>query len=311
MNRLLREPKAIPLVVECAIGDMPFQGEAHAIEHGYRYIGVRNRSPIWAKENLINVAVHSKLCCEPWKYLAWVDGDIVFDNENWVHDTILKLQTNDVVQMFQTAVDLGACDQFMAKYDGIVWRVRRDYAGIIGGGSGGCHLPVRDGRTGRRGGGGSKKDPYTSDELVTGHPGYAWACTRTGWDVMGGLMDFAILGSADRHMAFSFFQVAEHSLHPDLHPNYKAMVLAFQERCKPLIGKVGYVCGNICHYFHGAKAKRQYGSRWRIILEHEFNPVSDIRTNGFGVIEFQSSKPMLAMAVATYFALRDEDCTAE
>ena len=35
----------------------------------------------------------------------------------------------------------------------------------------------------------------------TGHPGYAWAITREAMDILDGLIDFSIVGSADFQMA--------------------------------------------------------------------------------------------------------------
>jgi hypothetical protein len=229
----------------------------------------------------------------------------MFNNESWVHDTIHELQTNDVVQMFQTACDLGRTDQFAQNVLGLAWRIHKDFGGVVACGGGGRSLPVCD-VTER-----SHKDAYHYVNHISGHPGYAWACTRRAWDQMGGLLETAILGSADRHMAFAWFQVADRSLHADLNPIYRATVMAYQERCAPFIARVGYVNGNINHYFHGRKANRRYDSRWRILLDHNYNPLADVRKNAFGVLEFNSTKPMLSAAVMAYFKLRDEDSPEE
>jgi len=71
----------------------------------YRHIEVDIKSRLWIKENLINMAV-ARLP-KSAQYIAWVDADITFLNKDWVKETVKALRTNDVVQLFQTAVNLG------------------------------------------------------------------------------------------------------------------------------------------------------------------------------------------------------------
>ena len=129
-------------------------------------------SHVWIKENLINTAV--KTLPSDWKYVAWIDADLEFLNKNWVRDTIKELQDADVVQMWHTAVNLGPHEEAL--------KIDKSFAYMfVGSGT-----------------------PWTqTDKYGFWHPGYAWACTRHAFTKMGGLPDWAILGSGDRHLAMS------------------------------------------------------------------------------------------------------------
>ena len=52
----------------------------------YKHIEVEYKDQIWVKETLINMAI--RRLPKNWKYVAWIDADISFVNENWVDDTI-------------------------------------------------------------------------------------------------------------------------------------------------------------------------------------------------------------------------------
>jgi len=76
-------------------GEEPFFSENETTFH------VRANSYMFHKENLLNLLV-SKL---PEKYtkIVCLDGDVLFENEDWINDTIDKLDGYDVVVPFHDA----------------------------------------------------------------------------------------------------------------------------------------------------------------------------------------------------------------
>lgn len=262
--------------VECQLGKRKF----HVTDKcNPRHIQVRATSEIWHKENLINLGVQRITQQFPnWKYLAWVDADIEFLNKNWVHDTWQALQHYHVVQMFQSAIDLGPNGETMSVCNSMM------YAHVQG-------LPV----TTKYG------YPYP-------HSGYAWACTRYAWDKLGGLIDRAVLGSADHHMALSLLGIGEKSYPRQIHKNYKEMVLAWQGRANKYIKHdVGFVPGTIAHWFHGSKKKRYYVDRWQILIRSNFDPIGDLNRNCNGVLELDEHRHELRDDIRRYFRARHED----
>jgi len=87
------------VVVECAFPGQNFEvtDPSNPLD-----IQVRSNSVYWIKESLINIAI-SRLPPK-CKYVAWLDADILFENKNWVDETIAKLETNYIVQMFEKSI---------------------------------------------------------------------------------------------------------------------------------------------------------------------------------------------------------------
>jgi hypothetical protein len=140
------------------------------------------------------------------------------------------------------------------------------------------------------------------------HPGFAWACRREAFDALGGLMDWALLGAADNHMAKAHIGDAHHSVHPDIHPRYHEMVLEWQARSlRHLQRNVGVVNGTLLHHWHGKKKDRRYWDRWRILVDNQYNPDTDLKRDWQGVWQLTDRSWRLRDQVRLYFRGRRED----
>jgi hypothetical protein len=150
---------------------------------------------------------------------------------------------------------------------------------------------------------------YTkSKSYKNGHTGYAFAATRDALDNIGGLIDYAILGSADAHMCLAFIGEISKSLNKGLHSNYKMLSLIFQDRCDKYIKKnIGYVNGTILHYWHGEKTNRQYSSRWEILINNKYDPLRDIKKDCNGVWKLEDEKIKMRDDIIKYFRTRLDD----
>ena len=136
------------------------------------HLQIRTKHALWHKENMINIGI-KKLLPPDWKSVAWIDGDIEFDNPNWAVDTLKILTKFDIVQLFSTCMDLDK--------DSIPMNIWQSYG-----------YKFTQGETFKY----NKGINYW-------HPGYAWGCTRKGWQKMGGLYEVSILGSGDNIMMLS------------------------------------------------------------------------------------------------------------
>ena len=240
----------------------------------WKHVHVPMTNYIWVKENLINFG--SKFLPKTWKYIAWVDADISFLNSNWIEDTLTCLQFYDMVQLFQSAINLGP--------NGECVKVDKGF-GYMHGASG---------------------TKFTkTDKYGFWHPGYAWACTRKCWYTLGGLIDWAILGSADRHMAMAMIGLVDLSGPGTITQSYKKLLNEFQIRCEDL--KLGYVHGSIVHHWHGSLENRKYKERWQILTDSKFDPTKDIQINKQGLIEFTESGKRIENEIKKYFIERMED----
>jgi hypothetical protein len=200
-----------------------------------RHLQIRTQTPIWHKENMVNMGVE-KLLPKTWKAMAWIDADIEFENPTWASDTLKVLNgTRDIVQLFSHCVDMDQTEATMNIFTSFGYQF-------------------------------VKGQPYSKKLINFWHPGYAWACTRKAYERMGGLYERAILGSADHIMSLCLMQKGLKSINPESTDDYKDSVAEFQERVKTL--RLGYVPGMIRHYFHGSKKHRRYADRWQILLKH-------------------------------------------
>ena len=261
--------KGIRIVVSEALGPNPLPNMGT-----FDHLGFETDSPIWLKENLINMAI--RRLPKDWKYVAWVDADISFLNQNWVRDTITELKSYDIVQMFQTCVNLGSKNEAL-KIDKSFGYMHRDSG-----------------------------TPYVvSARYGFWHPGYAWACTRKAWLQMDGLIDWAILGSGDRHMCLAWIGRVKDSAPGTIHPTYRAWLEEYELMCKGL--EVSYVEGTILHHWHGRLEDRKYRERWDILTKGKFNPMADIGQTDSGLIQLSNSGRRLEKELLEYFVGRRED----
>ena len=278
--KYITDAGAVLYTVEAAYGDRDFEiTDASNPQH----IRLRTNHEIWHKENLINIGV-SRLPAD-WKYVAWIDADVQFARPDIVTETIHQLQHFSVVQMFAHSTDLGPRHEPLNAFEGFV-------AQWI-----------------RHGG----RASATMEEYSVWHPGYAWACRRDAWDHLGGLIDFGIVGSADRYMAYGLVGEIAESLSPEILqacPTYADWCFEWQARAESYIKRnIGFVDGLLLHYFHGSKKKRGYVNRSTILWDNGFDPAKDIKRDWQGLWQLTDQKIHLRDGLRAYFRSRDEDST--
>lgn len=267
------------LVVELALGDRPFE----VTEEGNpNHVQLRSWDEIWHKENMINIGI-SRLP-QDWEYVAWIDADVEFMRHDWPEEIVHQLQHYQVIQLFQNAIDLGPQGEVLKTYDSFMW-------------SWITHQPLPYSNHGCQG-----YYPHW-------HPGYAWAARREAIDSLGGLIDFAILGAADHHMACALIgKVTEYAMPKKISPAYKKHLLIWQERAETHIRRdVGYMPGTIFHHWHGKKSDRKYVQRWDIIIKHKFDPEYDLKRDWQGVLTLTDKGMRMRNDIREYFRQRNED----
>ena len=192
-----------------------------------------------------------------------------------------------VIQPWDTAYDLGPNDEHI--------QTHKSFASVWHAG-----LPVRAS--------GQKFWKFSGGAYEYPHPGYAWAWTRSTLDRVGGLFELGGMGAGDHHMALGLAGRAEASLPAGISAGYRNAVLSWGARgAAEINGKLGFAHGTIEHPFHGRKNDRGYESRWKVFLEHGFDPATDLKRNSDGVIEFAGNKPDLERAFDRYLRERNED----
>lgn len=283
-RKWIKEMEATPnvkvYIVELAFGD-----RHHEVTHSVcpNHLQLRTTHELWHKENMINLGV-KWLLPKHWKYMAWVDMDVTFRNEHWAQETLHQLQHYNVVQPWSQAIDLGPHGNIMQTHQSLGY----------------VHQT------------GMPKSCNWKHGYTYAHTGFAWACTRHAWENMvGGLMCFPILGSADHHMGWAFLGEVGQSLPDKISHGYKRRCHEWDRHITRVTHRqVGFVQGRIEHHFHGPKKRRYYKERWQILIENHYDPDTDLAFDQAG-LTYIIGKPKLKHEIHKYFKSRDEDSIDE
>ena len=260
------------ITVELAYGERPFEVTQPNDPFD---IQVRTNHELWHKEKMLNLGI-SRLPHD-WKYVAWIDADVIFARSDWAKETVHLLQHYPVIQMFSQAMDLTPKHEMLKVHTGIIHAYQEG---------------IMDFK--------NRYDHY--------HPGFAWAARRDALDNLGGLFDVAVLGSADRHMALSFVECVERSYPKGISKGYEEQLDLWQQRSKKYIKRnVGFMPGMLMHYWHGKKVDRRYQDRWKILVKHAYDPEFDLKNDTQGLWQVTDQCPQLQYDVRKYFTARNED----
>ena len=276
-----------------------------------RHVQLRTFDELWHKENMINVGI-SRLPSD-WQYVAWIDADLTFNRPDWAQETIHQLQHFDIVQPFSHSINMGPT--YHPIFDShrvgeteqrkiVVSWLYAQFNQI------GQDSPVIAGKLRKpRWADGSldERDGYANRVVGTHvwHSGFAWAARRSAIKAIGGLLDWAVLGSADRHMAE--MMSGGNLWNPKLSVGYRRMLDIHGERFRKLNGNFGYCDGLVTHHWHGKLINRFYLDRWKILFKHQFDPIDDLYRDENGLWQLTSKKPALRDDIRRYFRARNED----
>jgi hypothetical protein len=295
-ERHMQESGVRLTTVEMAFGERPWEITS---PDNPRHLQVRTNYELWHKENLINLGVQR--LPRDWKYVAWIDADVLFVRPDWVQETLHQLQHHAIIQPFSHAADLKSSYTIADWYFGDSLKPAS---------WGFCHQNgVLMANTDLRKSLAQDKMNVESGYEIASHywhPGFAWACRREAWEALGGLIDFSILGAADYLMASAL--TGHLTLSDWMSPGYVEPIRAWETRARKYIrGDVGYVDGLLLHHWHGPKAKRGYRDRWRIFRDNGFDPGHDLKRDWQGLWQLTERSTGLRDDVRAYFRQRDED----
>jgi hypothetical protein len=274
----LLESGAHFVVVECALPGQDFE-----LGDFFRPIRTRSSSVLWHKERLLNLAIaHLPPRCTK---VVWLDGDVLFENANWMPETSARLDRFAVMQPFSRAVRL-PLGRIMDTGEATAWE---GFAEVMG------RIP---------------EAVSSGDFAVHGHTGFAWGMRR---EILQrhGLYDACIAGGADHLMAHAFTGEWESAcLDRMLGPPapYRAHAIGWCERIyEDVRARVGHVPGQLLHLWHGELPMRRYWQRLADLARAGFDPLRDVKTNADGCLEWASEHAALHDLMRRYFAERRED----
>jgi len=222
---------------------------------------------LWQKERLINLAIER--LPSSVSTVAWVDHDIVFENQNWLVESQRLIDGGlDCVQPFS-----------LVKYQDGAGKVERTSKGA-------ASVSLAGG------------NPDTA-------PGAAWVASRQWLQSIGGLYDRNIVGGGD---AVFFEAVSKRrTKYRERQSEASQRHLGrWIETVGPV--RYGCLPGSVRHLWHGDFSNRQYVSRDAILGQFEYDPMRHIEIDANGLLAWtDAASPEFRAAVAGYFRGRRED----
>ena len=256
-------------------------GEPWEVEEvpGLHVVRLAMDSVLWQKERLLNI-LFDQLPAE-YDRVAWVDGDILFDNPDWVGQTAAELEQYPVIQPLADSLWLNRhgtpepCRPNQLTRQSIAYRL---------------HLGQEV-------------------HLGKGHPGFAWAARRDALREIGGLYDRHVLGSGDSIASIGFCGPFTHPYLDRFAGKFRDVMKAWCARARQVVGgSVGYVPGTIRHLWHGERANRRYDDRIHRLALAGFNPDEHLELGPSGLWQWTDAAPTeLRKLVEDYFDVRRED----
>ncbi len=319
LERLQRAGKLNIFIVEVQQGEREF---VCTQKENPCHLQMRTTDELWIKENMINLGIQKivtgvdvQVAGIKAEYVAWLDTDLYFEHETTFHlETLHQLQTYDIVQMWETAVDLGPTGQIISaiphqSFMSCYRKYGKDAYKL------GSNMSIS-----------SYYNSFTQEKVAPVkrpyyHPGFAWAAKISKLSKIGMLPDRCIIGASDHHLAMCTIGLGEHSVPADFakdSPYYLEMIMDYQRKIgREIQGRIGYVNGSLYHWYHGKKAKRNYWGRWDVlrpkkdgkgnVTEKAFDPYLDVYADAQGLLQLDGEKPMLRDMCHDYFRARQED----
>jgi hypothetical protein len=256
-------------------GQEPFLRECGNSIHVTHY---RGSDVMWHKERLLNLTV-ARL---PSRYtkVAWIDADVIFPDERWYERTSALLESQRLVQLFDTVHRLDDAGNEIGTAEGLAAYISR-----------------------------GKPEPFNFGGMGS-RPGLAWAARRSILEAHG-LFDQMILGGSDTYMSLAAYDSKDEAvswhlrrLPPRLKATWSQWAAAFYA---DVAGDVGFVQTPVLQLGHGTREDRKYSERLAILSENDFDPGADIAADACGVWRWSSAKPALHAQISQYFADRLED----
>ena len=267
--------------VEIALNDRPFEVTSPTNPWNLQ---LRSKHILWHKERALNLGFERLMKLVPdAKCVAFMDSDVRMVDPFWARNTVRALDQFAVIQTFSQCIFLGPKNTEL-------WNCPSRFFCFYNKGY-------------------SQKPPLELKYVANGHPGLSWAFRVDTVRQLGGLIDWAITGSGDTHMANALMGDVIFNAKPGMSPGFKRALEEWEALTKEFVKEnIGYIDGACMHYWHGKPDKRGYDKRWDITCFHQYDPYVDVQIDDNGLYKFTGNKPQLEYDLRLSTASRDEDC---
>lgn len=203
---------------------------------------------LWHKEGLLNAII--KDLPQKFKYVFWLDTDVLFTNKDWLVQGVEELKHNNIIQPFEYCVHLNE-GELKPSFD-------VNYEKAFASDPANRHKSIWRSFCAN-----FKTNDLSSDTNYDkhGHVGFAWGAKRSVLDTMS-LYDRALIGGSDHIIAHAAAgQIGHSCLQKSFTEDIDAINDWSEDFEKVINGKISYVVGELHHIWHGDIVKRQYLKR--------------------------------------------------
>ena len=229
-------------IVECVIGDAkPELKETRGVSI------IHTENLLWHKEAILNKIVRD--LSPDYKYIFWIDADVLFTNLNWMIESVEKLKFKNILQPFEYCVHLEQNEE-RPGFD--LSKVNRSA------------LPNQlNNKVWRSFSANFCTSENWKSEMYNdhGHVGFAWGARREILQSVP-LYDRALIGGADHIIAHAAAGQINHTcIKKAFTENLDEIEIWSKKFFEVVKGKISYVPGDLFHIWHGDIDKRQYLKR--------------------------------------------------
>jgi hypothetical protein len=267
LRRFLDHTAGLPVFgVEAQLSGHPMQTTGLK---GWSQISAQQDQVMMQKETLLNLA--EQAVPKEYDAIAWVDADILFENDDWFMETSRALDVYPIVQPFAKARWLGRAGELLDERPSIASHPDLLYR---------CQA----------------------------HPGFAMAARRSLWTQgRGGLYEGLVVGNGDvafAAAALDLDQPGHLTMNPALKADYEAWAKPVRRWIK---GRpIGTVHGAASHLWHGDLKDRRYLDRNDVLMK-TLDPAKHLMHDN-SLMTWTAEAPFgLRYAIRSHFANRRED----
>ncbi len=281
------------LVVELAFENESFKLKKSDAD---KIIRLRTNCVMWQKERLINIGIENlPNDCDKF---AWLDGDIIFKNNNWIKETCDNLEKYPIVQLYSEYVRMpeGFNNMSLDYIKKLDVAKTIDQENVIN-----YSVAYKVAQMG--------PDILDKPISIYGQVGLAWSARKDIFKDFG-ILDSSAFPNLDLMMAHLFYRNYlnwECSIYSNKKMRQAFLDWAHKSKIKEKVdGSVYYTKGIILHLWHGKMENRNYQYVIDIINKEDFDPQKDIKIADNGTYIWSSNKVNMHNGLKEYFITRKE-----
>ena len=263
---------------------------------------------IWQKERLLNIGLNE--LPRHVEYVAWVDCDVIFEDESWASKAKRRLsKTDGLLQLFETSVHLprnAEADDLSPVACGRYEPIMRGVA--IASSLASSEFDINEIKLTRARGQPDLMKQYRQMHRRNCY-GMAWSAQRR-TIAASGFYDRNVVGGGDSVQVFAALQRLDDywALRPQTLP-HKQDTLEWMQlaTASGLLSTISALDHNLYHMWHGSIEDRDYRGRHNILYRNNFDPKVDITHAENGTWAWSDPNGDLAKDVGAYFISRRED----